>query len=168
MIFFLFRYKDDSLKSFTRENRGEGTRIKISLSTKIPRGWENFLRHGANKTALFELIAKSISGMPVPGKTICATLEENVITNIPNFEDPNLSPCNHEEADSRLFVHVASAVQQGHSKVLIRTCDTDVLVIAITCVPKISGLEELWLHFGMGKHAKFIAAHEIANVLGES
>lgn len=64
-------------------------------------------------------------------------------------------------------MHVASAVKEGHTKVMIRTCDTDVLVLAIACVAKIPGLEELWLHFGMGKHAKFIAAHEISNVLGK-
>ena len=43
----------------------------------------------------------------------------------------NLQPCSHEEADTRIFVHVLDAIEQGHSKVMIRTVDTDVVILAI-------------------------------------
>ncbi|KAK3910810.1 putative 1-aminocyclopropane-1-carboxylate oxidase [Frankliniella fusca] len=160
------RYKDDSLKNCTRDKRGEGTKVKISLTAKVPKGWEKFLRNSANKTALFNLLAESISDLATNGKQLYATKEEEVVSAPPHLENSSLSPCNHEEADTRLFVHVANAVQNGNTKVMIRTCDTDVLVLAISCLPKIPELEELWLHFGMGKHAKFIAVHEISNALG--
>ena len=39
--------------------------------------------------------------------------------------------CNHEEAHTRIFVHVRDAVEHGAQKVLIRTVGTDVVVIAI-------------------------------------
>ena len=39
--------------------------------------------------------------------------------------------CNHEEADTRIFVHVRDAVEHGAQNVLIRTVDTDVVVIAV-------------------------------------
>ena len=42
-----------------------------------------------------------------------------------------LSPCTHEEADTRMFLHAADAVQQGDRKILLRTVDTDVLLLAV-------------------------------------
>ena len=40
----------------------------------------------------------------------------------------SIAPCNHEEADTRMMVHVNDAVMQGFNKILIRTVDTDVVV----------------------------------------
>ena len=39
--------------------------------------------------------------------------------------------CNHEEADTRILVHVKDALAKGGRSVLVRTVDTDVLVILI-------------------------------------
>ena len=43
----------------------------------------------------------------------------------------DMQVCNHEEADTRIFVHVRDAVEHGAQNVLIRTVDTDVVVIAV-------------------------------------
>ncbi|CAG9823956.1 unnamed protein product [Phaedon cochleariae] len=160
------RYLENSLKNGTRQKRGEGSRIRVTLSTKVPKGWENFLRHADNKTALFELLAESISNSNIPGKTFFATLEDSVVSSPFGADSSSMAPCNHEEADTRLFVHLADAVAHGCEKVTIRTCDTGVLVIAVSCIQQLPQLQELWVHFGMGKHSKFLAAHEIAIVLG--
>lgn len=42
-----------------------------------------------------------------------------------------MSACDHEEADSRICIHVQDAVRNGASKVLVRTVDTDVIVILV-------------------------------------
>ena len=42
-----------------------------------------------------------------------------------------LTPCSHEEEDSRIFVHVADAVYKGHTKVAIHTVKTDVVVMQL-------------------------------------
>ena len=42
-----------------------------------------------------------------------------------------IAPCNHEEADSPIFLHARHAVEQGHTSLIIKASDTDVLVIAI-------------------------------------
>ena len=39
--------------------------------------------------------------------------------------------CNHEEADTRILVHVKDALAKRGGSVLVRTVDTDVLVILI-------------------------------------
>ena len=64
-----------------------------------------------------------------------------------------------------MMVHVADAVQRGLTKVLLRTVDTDVVVIAIAVSQTLSTLE-LWIAFGVGKNLRFLPVHEIASSLG--
>ncbi|KAJ8888479.1 hypothetical protein PR048_007970 [Dryococelus australis] len=56
-------------------------------------------------------------------------------------------PCNHEEADTCIFLHVADAAKRGLPRVLIRATDTDVVAIGVSMYQDM-GLEELWLSFG--------------------
>ena len=46
----------------------------------------------------------------------------------------NISPCNHEEADSRIMLHIADAAERGFSNILVRTVDTDVVLFAVATV----------------------------------
>ena len=48
---------------------------------------------------------------------------------------------------------------------MIRTSDTDVVVLAVSIVSKIPA-EELWVAHGTGKHPQNIAVHTIAAPLG--
>ena len=75
-----------------------------------------------------------------------------------------LTPCSQEEADTRMFLHAHDAVRKGCSSVMLRTGDTDVLVIAVGLFYDM-GIEELWLAFGTGSSYRYIAAHEIATAL---
>ena len=43
-------YKPDSLKFDTRQNRGDGVRQRVTLSSRIPGNWHAFLRVDANKS----------------------------------------------------------------------------------------------------------------------
>ena len=54
----------------------------------------------------------------------------------------SMAPWSHEEADTRLFVHVADAVRKGFQKVMVGTVDTDVVVLAIAMFNQI-GADEL-------------------------
>ena len=45
--------------------------------------------------------------------------------------------------------------------ILIRTADSDVVVLAVSFVNQFTGIE-LWSAFGTGKHFRYIAVHEIA------
>lgn len=49
---------------------------------------------------------------------------------------------------------------------MIKTVDTDVLVIALYVQYKLK-LKELWLEFGVGKNLRYIPVHQIAEKLGE-
>ena len=87
---------------------------------------------------------------------------------VPPFEDTAaLAPCNHEEADTRMMVHAADAVKSGHRRILIRTVDTDVVVLAVWMAQELhEAVDELWLAIGTGKSFRYIAAHKLAVSLG--
>ena len=49
----------------------------------------------------------------------------------PACDSSSLAPCLHEEVDTRMFVHAADAASRGHKKIIIRSVDTDVVVLAV-------------------------------------
>ena len=62
-----------------------------------------------------------------------------------------MDDCNHEEADTRIMVHIRHALEQGAETVLVRTVDTDVVVILVglffdlvTIQPSSSGSHAVW------------------------
>ena len=62
---------------------------------------------------------------------------------------PSLSPCSHEEADTRFFfVHVNDCAKTGHSKIVVRTGDTDVIVIAVASFHLFPTQTKLFEKFG--------------------
>ena len=77
-------------------------------------------------------------------------------------EVSGLAPCFHEEADTRIILHLEDAVKQGYTKILIRTVDTDDLVMAVTAAQRLD-IAELWIVFGVGKNFRYLSAHQIAN-----
>ena len=50
------------------------------------------------------------------------------VRSIPEGSNNTLQPCNQEEADSRMFLHMDNAAISGHTSFMIRTKDTDVVV----------------------------------------
>ena len=64
-----------------------------------------------------------------------------------------------------MMLHLADAVHDGFQKILLRTVDTDVVVLAMAATTKLK-IKELWVAFGTGKHFRYIPAHEIAAFLG--
>ena len=79
-------------------------------------------------------------------------------------EREGLTACNHEEADTRIFIHVKHASARGLKKVLISTVDTDVVVLAIAYAKQLE-LQELWIAFGVGNHFRYLPIHKITTSL---
>lgn len=167
VIHFVFdQYFSNSIKQCTRESRGAGSgpRVAIKKDTKI-NDFKTFLLHNDNKDDLFKLLSEGLRTYPTEKSVIC-TVESGVISN-EAVADVDLAPCNHEEADTRLFVHVIHAYRQGHKTVTIKTVDTDVVVIAAYMYPD-SGLQQLWIDFGFGKYQRWISVHDLCSKLGKS
>ena len=117
-------------------------------SAPLPRNWHEFLRVDENKTELFHFLSLHITQIRVDRKEIIATDGQGILC-APHQEDllSQLSPCSHEEADTRIFVHCVDAANSGHKNIMIRTVDTDVVVLAIASYFLLA-VDELWIALG--------------------
>ena len=71
-----------------------------------------------------------------------------------------LALCNHEEANSHVFLHANDMGKCGIDRLMIKTVDTDVLVLAIALFPKLN-LRELWIDFGSRQNQYYCLVHTI-------
>ncbi|CAH3151254.1 unnamed protein product [Porites lobata] len=138
-------YRPDSLKAETRVKRGKGVRRRVKASTPIPAHWQEVPCIETEKQVL----------STIQSDVVC-TQSKNV---------SRLTPCTHEEADTRIILHLEDAVTEGFNKISIRTVDTDVVVLAVAAAQRHRNTE-IWIAFGTGKSFRFLAAHEMARILG--
>ena len=94
------------------------------------------------------------------GKEVYVTSGTEVLS---KGTDQQMHTCDHEEADTRLLVHIVDAIQKGHSNCLIRTVDTDVIVILVgkffyllSFNPNIN----IWVAFGNLQHCQSSTASQ--------
>ena len=156
-------YFPDSLKAETRTKRGKGVRRRVEPSSNIPGNWEQFLRIDDNKVELFSFLANCLTTLNTEKQLITTHHTEVLCTQLRDVS--GLSPCKHEEADTRILLHLEDAVKEGYTNMSIRTVDTDVLVLAVTAAQRLK-IPELWVSFGTGKNFRHLPAHEMANGLG--
>ena len=158
-------YRQDSLKTTTREKRGKGVRRRVAAANSIPGNWQEFLRIDDNKTELFDFLAHEVVENLSTQKEVFSTCGQNVLCSRVHQDVSSLAPCTHEEADTRMFLHAIDAANKGHRRLMLRTVDTDVVVLAVSTVVLLDNTE-LWIAYGTGKHLRYIPAHHIATSLG--
>ena len=80
------------------------------------------------------------------------TKEGCVICNDNHKSLEAVSPCLHEEADTRICVRSHDAAIEGSKALVIKANDTDISVIAVSVFPQLQdiGIETLWNAFGHG------------------
>ena len=147
--------QDDSLKETTREKRGKGVRRKVFPGTKIPSNFSSFLHGNKNKEELFALLTNDVSVYDYrPEKEVYITSNTSVIYKCHSEPMPE---SDHEEADTRMCLHVSDAIRKGARYVLVRTVDTDVIVILVGVffeLLKLNPNVQIWVVFGRGKNFK--------------
>ncbi len=155
-----------SLKSEARSKSGKGIRRKVTGTSKTPINWKSFLRDAGNKTELFSFLAEKICHAETTSTLIVTTGEHAITNTSKSLKD--VSPCSHEEADTRIFVHARDATMDGNKSLIIKANDTDILVIAISVLPSLQelGLINLWLAFGQGANLRWIPVHEVVSAIG--
>ena len=89
----------------------------------------DFLRDTKNKKELFAFLTSKVARIIWPPDKSVYITSGQYVESI-NSNRPMLV-CNHEEADTRIVVHVMHALEQGMKSVLVRTVDTDVIVILV-------------------------------------
>ena len=110
-----------------------------------------------------------MKSLPIPeGKILISTKEEAALVNPSDayISMQGIDPCNHEEADTRLLLHIKHAYDHGFRELVVAANDSDVVVICIALYSHFPG-SKFWFDFGTGKHRRYIAVHDIATHLGE-
>lgn len=82
-----------------------------------------------------------------------------------------MGQCNHEEADTRIIIHLIHALGEGAESLFVRTVDTDVVVILIGKLRDLLACNQrakIWVAFGMGRHYSLININRIYSSLGVS
>ena len=123
-------YSSESLKHHIRKKRSVGISRRVTADTRIPSNWVKFLRCDENKSELFSFLTKHILRIHTD-KLVVSTGGQHA------FSNADLSPllqglqqCNHEEADTLIFLHILGAAAQ-HKNIIVRTVDADVVILAI-------------------------------------
>ena len=161
-------YIADSLKESTREKRGKGVRRKVLGQTKLPGNWMDFLRDTKNKKELFAFLTSKVAGIVWPPDKSVYIASGQYVESL-NSNSPMLA-CTHEEADTRIVVQVLHALEQGMKSVLVRTVDTDVIVILVGVYVKLATIQPLaviWVAFGTGKNYTLYSIVHICASLGQ-
>ena len=162
-------YQAASLKSQTRAKRGETSsrRTRVSAKIPIPKGaeWQKFLKDSQNKDELFQFVSQELQRSTVNSVFHLITTKADLVLGKKATDMTALSPCQQDEADTRMMLHLHHAAVQGHQKAYMRTVISDVVVLAINLFHEL-GLSELWVGYGTGKTYKEIPVHHISQMLG--
>jgi len=112
---------------------------------------------------LFHFLADKICEAQT-SSTLIVTKGEDAISNTRKPLN-DVSPCSHEEADTRIFVHAKDATTDGSKSLIIKANDTDILVIAVSVLPSLQELG-MWIAFDQGANLRWIPVHEIVSAIG--
>ena len=105
-------YHPESLKAETRSKRGKGVRRGVAPSTAIPGKWKEFLRIDENKVELFSFLATTVVASIDSSKQIISTYHTELLCN-QSRDVSGLAPYTHEEADTRIILHLEDVVKEG-------------------------------------------------------
>ncbi len=162
-------YIADSLKESTREKRGKGLRRKVLSQTKLPSNWMDFLRDPNNKKELFAFLTSKCADFTFPpDKAVYITSGEAVVSL--GLNSTAMPDCNHEEADTRIVVHLLHALEHGMRTIKVRTADSDVIAILVGAFFNLTSTQssvDVWVAFGTGKNFRFYNINAICITIGE-
>ena len=100
----------------------------VEGSTPVPRVWNKFLANSRNKVQLLRFLSKVVieASSQFTDVVVCSTYDNHVLVNtsdsqsVPDFD--TIMPCNHQEADSRIFLHLSHAAHCGCGKACRGNC----------------------------------------------
>ena len=96
--------------------------------------------------------------MDTSDKVIVSTLLDSVVSSRDGQNTDGVQTCSHEEAATQMLAHVKDT-----KSVMIRTVDTDIVVLTVAYFQGLPNLEQLWIAFATGKDFRYILIHEIAS-----
>ncbi|KAK3754209.1 hypothetical protein QZH41_003313 [Actinostola sp. cb2023] len=171
------QYLDMSIKAGERSRRGASNALEVQIaspSTPVPKQWGKYISNPKNKINLCDYLTKSLCklGQEKLAENKAMVIgggikdgERCVLITRGNCSDVVDLKSNHEEADTRLLLHVKH-VSHAETRIVIQSPDTDVLVISTAHFDSL-GCEELWFRTGVKDRLRFIPVHEVCRSLGQ-
>ena len=118
------------------------------------------MRNLGNKEELFHLLANSI--LNVEKGLAYATLGSSTVCN--RIQRKPIR-CNHEEGDTKIFVHLKHAIENDLiGTASIQANDTDIIILSVALFHDLFlvGLREGWVAFGKGRDTVWYPIHKYA------
>ena len=156
-----------SLKGDERQRRGSrktSSEYVPADTLKIP-DWKTFLSNPSNKTNLLKYLSESWSKSTVPdGITIVIAVDAQTVQ-VSSYGVSILEELycpTHEEADTRIFAHMAK-FPEG-CRVVVQATDTDILMLCLYHYPRLENIEQLWVE----KLDTFLPIHDLVKELART
>lgn len=95
---------------------------------------------------------------------------ESVVSLGLNSASAAMPDCNHEEADTRIVVHLLHALEHGMGTIKVHTADSDVIAILVGAFFDLTSTRpslDIWVAFGTGKNFRFDSINAICVGIGE-
>lgn len=164
--FVLDHYEDLSIKNCTREKRGHKIdaieRAIESSDTLLPQQWHLFMHSNANKKQLTNFVGNQLyeHSLNFGVKFVTSGGFLDILQYKANHNlETDLLTARHEEADTRIILHILSAKMEGYTRCIIDCKDTDVLLLLAHFKEVLT--PEIWLKVGTKETERFIAIHEL-------
>ena len=162
-------YFELSLKGQTRRTRGYGHFLAISSDTLLPKNFQNdFLKNDENKKRLNSFLAEKVIDNDFDDMLVVISANNDILLNVRSQEvlklDDLRNACRHEEADVKIIPYVLNCADNGYQEVLIKTVDTDVIVLLLAHIPFASNPRlKTEVDFGFGNARTFYDVTKIAS-----
>jgi hypothetical protein len=175
-------YRTPSIKDIERERRGseESSYLITGPQQSRPKDWQHALQSPSFKTSLLRFLAdewKNTSyAQTIAGHEVYVAVDETcyyfTATNGIVHRDEVVSlNCSHEEADTRIVLHVNHA-HRSDSKAFIsvRGNDTDILVLLLYHVSHALGTPKVWMDAGLSStnNRRYISVTQLVDHMYQS
>ena len=166
------RYFEGSLKEGTRMARGEAPEYLFEGDfTELPfKMAEQFLSNSENKDKLNEYLAKKLLELHQGDQMLVVTYKNTSLVSQPSCSELDqhvpTRPCEAEEADQRLVRHALNIIANGYTNVLVRTIDTDVLILLVSYISQQQIGDGVNIHAFLINSDKFYNIRTIIDSLG--
>ena len=124
-------YRPMSIKGHTCDERSHSVRLKVGPNVRILWNWSEFLRDSTNKVELFKYLSGEVMQRFHSGGDIYITMSNGTTVSRVGPGEDMTTVCNPEEADTRMILDIIHALNCRFYSILIKTSDSDVIVILI-------------------------------------
>ena len=158
-------YRPMSINGHTRDECGNGVRLKVGPNLRIRGNWSEFLRDSTNIVKLFKYLSGEVMQRFHSGGDIYITMSNGTTVGHVGPGEDVTTVCSHEEAHTRIILHIIHALNCGFSSILTKTYDSDVTVILIHHLQHFNTIStgcNITVNYGVGKTQRVINIRELA------